>query len=159
MTRFVIITAHDPNLVIGKDGALPWRIPEDLQHFKKTTLGFPVLMGRGVFEELNEKPLPGRENFVLTSRNYEQVTTFKSIPEAVKSLKEDGFEKVFIIGGGKIYSQMMDYADALIITEIHQEYDGDTFFPEYRHTIGEKWKEVSREDFEKFSFVEYERLN
>lgn len=158
MTRFIIIAAHDPNLVIGRDGRLPWHIPEDLRHFKQTTLGYPLLMGRVVFEELGEKPLPGRENFVLTSRGYPNVTTFKNIPEALESLRKKNCEKVFIIGGGEIYRQMMDDADALIITEIHTEYDGDTFFPEYRNEIGKVWKETSRINHEGYSFVEYERI-
>ena len=123
----IIIVAHDKNLVIGKDGALPWRIPDDLKHFKQTTLGFPLLMGRGVFEELGCKPLPGRENFVLTSRSYDNVTCFKSIPEALEAL--DSYNQFFIIGGGKIYSQMLDLADEMIVTEVHDSYEGDTFFP------------------------------
>jgi dihydrofolate reductase len=158
MTEFVIIVAHDPNLVIGKDGTLPWRIPEDLKHFKETTLGHPLLMGRGVFEELGEKPLPGRENFVLTARDYPQVTTFTSIPEAIRFFKEKETETVFIIGGGKIYAQMMDIADKMIVTLVKESYDGDTFFPEYRTNIGTVWKETSRTDFERFTLIEYTRI-
>lgn len=156
----IIIAAHDPNLVIGKDGSLPWRYKEDLKFFKNTTMGHPLLMGRVVFEELNEKPLPGREAIVLSkSREYEHVPTFKSINEALEYLKANDYEKVFIIGGGEIYRQMMDKADEMIITEIHESYDGDTYFPEYRDTIGEKWREVSREKNDELSFVKYERIN
>jgi len=158
MTEFVIIVAHDPNLVIGKDGRLPWRIPEDLKLFKQTTLGHPLLMGRGVFEELGEKPLPGRENFVLTSRDYPQVTTFTSIPDAVKYFKDSNFELVFIIGGGKIYSQMMDVADRLIVTLVKESYEGDVYFPEYRNHIGTVWQEISRKEFELFELIEYKRV-
>ena len=158
--KLCIIAAHDPNLVIGKDGSLPWHFKVDLQFFKKTTMGYPLLMGRIVFEELNEKPLPGREAFVLTrSKSYDHVKTFEDIEEAVTYLKESDYEKVFIIGGGEIYSQMLDMADELIITEIHDTYDGDTFFPDYREDIGVIWKEVYRDDHDDLSFVKYKRKN
>ncbi|MDZ7714736.1 MAG: dihydrofolate reductase [Balneolaceae bacterium] len=149
-----IIVAHDPNLVIGKDGTLPWHYSEDLKYFKKVTLGHPILMGRGVFEELDEKPLPGRENIVLSrSRNYDHVPTFASLKDALEYLEDN--DTVFVIGGGKVYEQLLPEADKLYVTEIHKEFDGDTFFPEYRDGIGEKWLETSREDFGEFSFVVY----
>ncbi len=157
MPRFITIAAHDPDLVIGKDGELPWRIPEDLRHFKNTTMGKPMLMGRGVFEEFNEKPLPGRPCYVLTSGNYSNVTTFRSIEEAVNYFEKSNYDEVFIIGGGQIYKQTMDLADRLIITEVHQSYGGDVFFPEYRHEVGKTWQEIEREDHDGFSFVTYER--
>ncbi len=154
--KLILIAAHDPNLVIGKDGELPWRYPEDLKFFKKITLGHTLLMGRVVFEELNEKPLPGREAAVLTrTKSYSHVPTFESIEEALDFLSDK--EKVFVIGGGEIYSQMIEMADQLIITEIHKEYPGDTFFPDYRDNIGAKWQEISREDGEELSFVNYYR--
>lgn len=156
--KLILIAAHDPNLVIGKDGELPWRYPEDLKFFKKTTLGHTLLMGRVVFEELNEKPLPGRDAVVLTrTKSYSNVPTFESVEDALDFLSDE--EKIFVIGGGEIYSQMIDMADQLIITEIHQEYPGDTFFPDYREEIGTKWEEISREDGEEISFVKYNRKN
>lgn len=155
--RLIIIAAHDPNLVIGKDGSLPWHYSEDLKFFKKTTMGSPLLMGRGVFEELNEKPLPGRRNVVLSrSKNYGHVATFSSIEDAIQYLSED--DKVFIIGGGEIYRQTMDLADELVITEIKEQYEGDTFFPEYRDEIGTTWEEVWREDHDFLSFVRYIKM-
>src|SRR5690625_6086602 len=85
--KLIIVAAHDPNLAIGKDGTLPWYYPEDLKFFKKTTIGSPVLMGRGVFEELNEKPLPGRRNIVLSrTRTYSGTESFPSIQEALEAL-------------------------------------------------------------------------
>lgn len=154
---FSLIVAHDPNLVIGKDGKLPWHYSEDLKFFKRTTMGYPLLMGRVVFEELNERPLPGRENVVLSrSRSYEQVKTFRSVEEALEYLQNH--EKVFVIGGGEIYRQIIDIADELIVTQIKKEYPGDTFFVEYREGIGSVWKEVWREDHEEFSFVRYSRV-
>ncbi|WP_234572839.1 dihydrofolate reductase [Rhodohalobacter sp. 614A] len=156
--KLSIIVAHDPNLVIGKDGELPWHFSEDLKFFKKTTMGSPILMGRGVFEELNEKPLPGRENVVLSrSKSYDHVPTFKSIDKALDHLS--GHAQVFVIGGGEIYKQTINRVDELIITQVKKEYDGDTFFPEYRNQIGEVWEEVRREDHDKFSFVKYSRIH
>ncbi|TVQ00666.1 MAG: dihydrofolate reductase [Balneolaceae bacterium] len=155
--RLIIIAAHDPNLVIGKDGTLPWHYSEDLKFFKKTTMGSPLLMGRGVFEELNEKPLPGRLNVVLSrSKNYSHVPTFSLIDTALQYLSDH--DKVFIIGGGEIYRQTLDMADELVITEVKEEYDGDTFFPEYRDQIGTIWKEAWREDHDSLSFVRYIKM-
>jgi len=155
--KLAIIVAHDPNLVIGKDGDLPWHYTEDLAYFKKTTMGHPLLMGRRVFEELNEKPLPGRKNIVLSrSRTYDHVPTFASIDEALEYLKNE--EIAFCIGGGEIYRQILPRADKLFVTEIHQEYEGDTYFPEYRDQIGSAWKEIKRESRQALDFVVYERI-
>lgn len=154
--KLKLIAAHDPNLVIGKDGGLPWHYPEDLKFFKKNTMDSPIIMGRGVFEELNQIPLPGRKNIVLsTTRSYENVDTFDSLEKALDVVKDE--DEVFIIGGGELYRQTIELADELIITEIHKNYDGDTFFPEYRDQIGSDWREVSREDGDELSFVIYER--
>lgn len=155
--KLSIIVAHDPNLVIGKDGSLPWHFPEDLKFFKKTTMGHPILMGRGVFEEIGEKPLPGRENVVLSrSKNYDHVPTFNSIDAALEYLSDE--EHVFIIGGGEIYRQTINQVDELIVTEVKERYEGDTFFPEYRDEIGDVWKEMWRESHQKFDFVQYEKI-
>ena len=155
--RVILIAAHDPNLVIGKNGELPWHYSEDLKFFKKQTMGHPIVMGRIVFEELNEKPLPGRENIVLSrSKSYDHVKSFKSIDEALEYLKER--EKVFIIGGGEIYRQTIERADELIITEIKKEFEGDTFFPEYRGQNGSDWKEYSRKERNEFDFVKLKKV-
>jgi dihydrofolate reductase len=122
-------------------------------------MGYPLLMGRIVFEELNEKPLPGREALVLSrSKSYDHVQSFNTIDSAIDFIKKSDYEKVFVIGGGEIYKQMIDIADKLIITEIHEAHEGDTFFPEYRDKIGETWKEVSRDDRDELSFVKYDRI-
>lgn len=152
-----IIAAHDPNLVIGNNGGLPWHYSEDLKFFKKETMGFPLIMGRVVFEELNEKPLPGRKNIVLSrSKNYPNVDTYTGIDQALQKVQDE--EKVFIIGGGEIYRQTINIADELIITEIKKEYPGDTYFPEYRDDIGTVWKEYWKEDHPDFTFKKYRRL-
>lgn len=155
--KIIIIVAHDPNLVIGKDGSLPWHYSEDLKFFKKVTMGSPLLMGRVVFEELNEKPLPGRENVVLSrSKKYDHVKTFDSIDGALNYLS--GHEKIFIIGGGEIYRQLIGRTDELVVTKIKQEYEGDTYFVDYRMDIGAIWEEVWREDHDQFSFIRYKRV-
>lgn len=154
----VIIVAHDPNLVIGNEGGLPWHYSDDLKYFKKVTMGHPMLMGRGVFEELDEKPLPGRENVVLSrTRNYEHVPTFSSVEEALEYL--EGEELVFVIGGGEVYRQLLPQTDKLFVTEIRQSYEGDTYFPEYRDDISSVWKEVKRDDRGELSFVIYDRIS
>lgn len=151
-----LIAAHDPNLVIGKEGGLPWHYSEDLKHFKETTSGSTIIMGRGVFEELNEIPLPNRKNIVLSrTKIYDNVDSCHSLDAALESVNE---KEVYIIGGGVLYRQAIDKADKLIITEIHKEYDGDTYFPEYRDKIGTIWQEKKREDGDELSFVTYERI-
>lgn len=152
-----LIVAHDPNLVIGKNGALPWRYPEDLKHFKETTLGHTMIMGRGVFEELKEKALPGRKNVVLSkTKNYTHVPHFRSLEEALE--EEQDQEEVFIIGGGVLYKQTLPIADKLIVTLVKKEFVGDTFFPEYRDEIGTTWKETDRKESEDLAFITYERI-
>ncbi len=155
--RWVLIVAHDEALVIGNKGGLPWKQPEDMRHFKQTTMGHPILMGRGVYEELGEKPLPGRENFVISSKKWENVKSFESIPEAMTYLSK--YEKVFVIGGSKLYESIMPYIDEMIVTEVVGIHEGDVYFPEYRHGIGKVWKEVSRRAADGMSFVVYHRLH
>lgn len=150
-----IVVAHDPNLVIGKEGGLPWRYPEDLKHFKNTTMGGTMIMGRGVFEELNEIPLPGRKNIVLTrSKTYENVDTYTSLEIALDELNE---EEVFIIGGGVLYRAALPQADKMIVTQVNKEYDGDTYFPEYRDDIGKTWIETDRRETADLTFLVFER--
>ncbi|MDX1671530.1 MAG: dihydrofolate reductase [Balneolaceae bacterium] len=156
--KIALIVAHDPNLVIGSEGGLPWHFPEDLKYFKRVTTGHPILMGRTVFEEIDEKPLPDRENLVLSrSRSYEHVPTFDTIESALEYAKGDPW--LFVIGGGEVYRQLIDRSDRLYVTEIKQEFEGDTFFPEYRDAIGSRWGEISRDDREELSFVVYERIS
>jgi len=152
-----MIVAHDPNLVIGRDGSLPWRIPEDLAHFKERTTGHAIVMGRGVFEELGEKPLPNRRNIVLSrSRSYENVEVCRNRDEVLEQLKDQ--KKFYIIGGAEIYRLFYPVCNRLEVTQIHKEYHGDTLFPEYRHDIGSVWKEIFREERRDFTFIDFERI-
>lgn len=154
--KLVLIVAHDEALVIGKEGGLPWRLPADLKHFKETTMGHPILMGRGVFEELNEKPLPGRENIVISSKTWDHVKSFTTISAALDYLRHH--DTVFVIGGAKLYASMMDLVDSMMVTEVQGVHEGDTFFPDYRSDIGQVWQEVSKRETEGLTFKEYHRL-
>lgn len=153
--KLALIVAHDEALVIGKDGALPWRLPADLKHFKETTMGKPILMGRGVFEELNERPLPGRENIVISAKKWDSIKSFTSPEEALAYLHNH--DTVFVIGGAQLYASMMDLVDSMIVTEVPGIHEGDTFFPDYRPDIGRVWQEISRREADGLTFKEYRR--
>lgn len=155
----IIIVAVSENNVIGKDGDIPWHIPEDLKHFKEKTTGNSVIMGRKTFKSLPEdyRPLPNRKNIVLTRSGLEEkpkgVEEVESFEDAYESAEEYG-EKAFVIGGASIYEQALDDVERIVLTRIHEEYDGDTFFPEINE---EKWEEVERDNRENLSFIEYTR--
>jgi dihydrofolate reductase len=124
-----IIVAYANNRVIGKDGKIPWHLPNDSQHFKRITSGHVVVMGRKTFESIGH-PLSQRRNIVLTS------STTLAVPGVeVMHSKDDvlALDDVFIIGGASVYKQFLDVADCLYITEIALEIDGDTFFPAWDH--------------------------
>lgn len=155
--ELAIIVARAKNGVIGINNTLPWRLPEDLKHFKNTTLGHPIIMGRNTWESLG-KALPGRRNIVV-SRNpdYEAsgAEVFTSLENAIDACT--GNEKVFIIGGAQIYDEALAYVDKLIITEVDLDVDGDAFFPNIDDMM---WQEISREEHHNgelaYAFVTYE---
>lgn len=157
---FSIIAAVGKNRELGKDGKLVFRLPSDLAFFKETTLGHPVLMGLNTFKSL-PKVLPGRKNYVLT-----RSTDFEA-PEGVEIVRDldkfvadfqDSSEEVFVIGGGMVYAQMLEYADKLYLTEVDAEADADTFFPEFDKT---KYNRVElgagEENGLKFTFTRYDK--
>jgi dihydrofolate reductase len=151
-----LIAAHDENLVIGKDGDLPWHIPEDLRYFTGKTKGHPLVMGRKTWESIGAVPLKNRENIVISrSGNWDNATVFKSLDAALEYLKDR--DLVYIGGGAGIYEETLPIADKLVLTHVSGKHDGDTFFPEYRDQIGTVWIESFREDHDGFSFVTYER--
>lgn len=128
MTVLHLIVACTRSGVIGKDGKLPWHLPEDLKHFKETTLGKPVIMGRKTWESL-PRALPGRLNVVITRQpNYvaEGATIVASIDEALEVVK--AYEDAFIIGGAEIYRQAMDRVTVAHITLVEIDLDGDAYF-------------------------------
>ena len=159
--RISVIAALAKNRVIGIENRLPWRLPEDLAHFKALTLGHPILMGRKTFESLG-RPLPGRTNIVITrnaSYKPDGCLVADSIPGAI-ALCADA-DEVFFIGGAELYAQAIPLADRLYLTEVGIEAEGDAWFPDYDRSA---FSEVSREphtgergDALRFDFVLYER--
>jgi dihydrofolate reductase len=130
--KIVFVVAVSRNGVIGRDGVLPWRIPSDLKRFREITMGKPVIMGRRTWEGLPRRPLPGRENIVVTrSSNYEApgAHVVQSIAEAVAKARTFKAEEIAVIGGGEVFREMMDRCDRLYLTEIDLVTDGDTFMP------------------------------
>ena len=152
--KILIIAALDRNRVIGKDGKLPWHLPEDLKRFKRITSGHVVLMGRKTYESLG-KPLPNRRNVVLSSQPLEGVESYRSLSEALQAL--EGIDLVFIIGGGEVFRQALPIADGLYLTIVEGTHEGDAYFPEYERLIGSTFTVLSKEDHEGYSFVEYAR--
>jgi len=147
--RIALIVAMADNRVIGRDGDLPWRIPADLKHFKATTMGKPIVMGRKTFESIG-KPLPGRANIVVTRGNApfpDSVDVAGDIDAALaiaqKRAEESGADEIMIIGGATLYAATLPYADRLYLTEVHATVEGDTCFPAFDR---DEWREVERED-------------
>ena len=153
--KLILIAALTRNRVIGKDRTVPWDIPEDMQRFKRLTLGHVVLMGRGTYEALSS-PLTNRRNVVLTSRKIDGVETYPTIAQALDVLKNE--EDVYVIGGGQIFAQLLLSAAELRLTLVEQEVDGDTFFPPYEHLIGSLFRLASKDEHESFSFLDYVRV-
>ena len=156
--RVYLVAAVASNGIIGANGELPWRLPEDLQHFKRITTGHPVIMGRRTWESL-KGPLPGRDNIVVTgTAGYEAPgAAVASSLEAALALCL-GESVVFVIGGSRLFAESLPFAAGQVMTEIDREFEGDTWFPEYDRS---RWKESQRERHVtaggmKFDFVLYE---
>jgi dihydrofolate reductase len=158
--RIYLVAAVAANGIIGSKGHLPWNLPEDLRHFKKLTLGHPVIMGRRTWESL-KGPLPGRENIVVTrTRGYDAPgAAVASSLDAALALCA-GQPVAFVIGGTELFASALPLAAGLVMTEIHRDYAGDTWFPDYERS---QWRESQREphtaasDGMRFDFVLYER--
>ncbi len=155
---FALIAATDTANCIGKNGTLPWHIPEDLAHFKKLTEGKTVLMGRKTWESLPEKyrPLPNRVNIVITRQNNYAlpagVLHYDSVDAALAAHPN---KDIIVIGGGEIFTQTIGRADTLFMTHINQTVESCTaFFPPIDL---KKWRETERDDRDGFSFVAYRR--
>lgn len=136
-----IVVAYSNNRCIGQDNALPWHLPADLAHFKQTTLGHPIVMGRNTWESIG-RPLPGRENIVI-SRNPD----YQADGAIVCANIEDAIAQctnapvICIIGGAQIYQQTLPLVDQIYATEVHTHVDGDSFFP----PLGAEWQEQQRQ--------------
>lgn len=144
-TKVVMVVARARGGVIGFRGQMLWRLSKDFAHFKRVTLGHPLVMGRTTFESIG-KPLPGRQSIVLTrdpSWSYDGVLVASTIEEAIALGAElDG--TVSIGGGGAVYDAAMHYATDQIISEIDAEFEGDTFYPDFDET---EWEETRRDDY------------
>lgn len=159
--RISLIAALAQNRVIGIENRLPWKLPEDLAHFKALTLGHPILMGRKTFESLG-RPLPGRRNIVITRNpNYQSpgCEVAGSIADAIELCVDA--EEAFFIGGAKLYAQVLSLVDRMYLTEVQTQARGDAWFPEFDrtaftetsrvHNLGEKGDPLP------FDFVIYDR--
>ena len=139
-----IVVAASANNVIGVNGQLPWRLPEDLQHFKQITMGKPMIMGRATFESIG-RALPGRQSIVLsrqTGFEAEGCDVVTTVEDAIKAAGDA--EEVMIIGGGEIYRQFLPQADRIYLTRVQAEVDGDTLFPEIEL---DEWEVVAVEEY------------
>jgi dihydrofolate reductase len=155
-----LIFAKARNGVIGKHNAMPWHLPEDMAHFKRVTLGCPVIMGRKTWDSIPARfrPLPGRMNVVVTR----QVGWSETGAQPSSSLENalslcEHFENVWVMGGAQIYAQALPLADTAVVTEIDADFEGDAFAPQF----GPQWRETSREAHTavtglNFSFVTYQ---
>jgi dihydrofolate reductase len=146
--QLTAIVAMTPDRVIGRGGALPWHLPEDLAFFKRSTSGHPVVMGRKTFESIG-KPLPKRRNIVLTRDPAWSAPGAEVIhrPEELASLPEI-HGRVFIIGGAEIYAAFMPQLDDLLVSHVFARYEGDTFFPEFEAQFPVSEPEERHADFE-----------
>ena len=157
VSEIIIIVAIAKNYVIGNKGQIPWHISEDFKHFKELTLNHPIIMGKNTFISLPIKPLPKRENIVLTYKdddfNNKDVIIKHSLKDAIDYCKLKD-QDVYVIGGGFVYKQAMEFATKLEITKIDKEYVGDTFFPKIDDNI---WKIIKEEKKDGFSFLTYIR--
>lgn len=159
MSNLTIVVAMDFHRGIGINNQLPWRLPEDLAHFKRVTLNQPIIMGRKTFESIG-RPLPKRRNIVVTRNlnwRHDGVEVVHSLNEAMQLI---GDEPASIVGGAEIYKEALPHTKRLIITRIYSAYNCDTFFPQLNY---HDWKEVARETHTSFehkfdyAFITYRR--
>lgn len=143
--KLSLIAAVDQNMGIGKNNQLLCHLPNDLKRFKKITMGKPIVMGRRTFQSIG-KPLPGRRNIVISTTQpaIEGTEVYQDIDEALASCDKD--DEIMIIGGATLYQQLIDKADTLYLTHIHETFDADTFFPEFN---AEQWQVISSESVSK----------
>ena len=157
--KLFLVYARAANGAIGKDGGLPWHIPADLKHFKSLTTGKPMIMGRKTFESF-PSPLPNRRHIVLTRDSDWQADGAERAMSVPEALAAAGGEETAVFGGADVFLLFEPQAERIEMTQIHAEYDGDTFMDAPDET---RWKEIAREDREAqgdtpaFSFITYER--
>ena len=149
--RLVLIAAVARNGVIGHEGGIPWHLPEDFAHFKATTLGHTLVMGRATYDSIG-RPLPGRTTIVLTRDPawYADGVLVAHDLDSALFLAEDLPGDIYVAGGAHVYAAALPFADEQVLTEVHQEPDGDTFYPSFDR---EQWVEKRRERREDFDHV------
>ncbi|MEM5519718.1 dihydrofolate reductase [Sulfitobacter sp. AS59] len=136
-----LIVGKAVNGAIGRDGTIPWHVPEDLKSFQRETLGGALIMGRNTWDSLPVKPLPKRLNIVVSSRPNAAEIVVPSVAKAIKMASAQGYDRVYGIGGAGIYQEMLTLADRLLISEVDVEIaDADTFFPTF---AAEDWRVVN----------------
>jgi dihydrofolate reductase len=159
--RLVMIAAIAANGVIGADGEMPWHYPADLDHFRETTTGHPVIVGRVTFEAIRERlggPLPDRDTVVLTSdpaRFDGDVTAVDSREAAIEAAAATGATTAYVAGGASVYETFLPVADELLLTELDESVAGDTTFPA---VAWDRWVETEREADDAFDIVRYHRV-
>lgn len=144
--RIALIVAAADNDVIGRNNQLPWHLPDEFRHFKRTTLGHHVIMGRRTWESQGSKPLPNRVNVVVTSQeNYaaDGGRVAASLDDALALAGAAGDEEAFVIGGERLFAEALPIADRLYLTRVHAEPEGDTRFPSFD---ADDWRVVAREE-------------
>ena len=153
-----LVVARADNGVIGKDGKLPWHLPADLKHFKRVTLGAPMIMGRKTFESLPGL-LPGRRHIVLTRDSDWEADGAEIARTAEGAIDLAGGERVSVIGGAEIFALFESLADAVELTEVHLDAEGDTVMPPFAEGWGEVYREahVAADGLPAYSFVRLER--
>ena len=140
-----LIVAVSSNNVIGKENKLPWHLPNDLKYFKNTTWAMPIIMGRKTYESIG-KPLPGRTNIVIsrnTEWNADGTFSVQTLEQAIELSNQLQVKELFIIGGAEIFNTSLPLAKRIYLTRIHQDFDGDVFFPNVNE---ENWKMISNRD-------------
>jgi dihydrofolate reductase len=152
-----IVAAVARNGVIGVDGGLPWRLPDDLRRFKELTLGHVLVMGRRTYESIG-RPLPGRTTVVLTRRDdwdprSSEVLVARGVHEAIEAAAAID-DEVFVVGGARVYADALPLADRLELTWVDAEPEGDTHFPDVDWGA---WREVRREEADGIAYASYER--
>jgi len=160
--KISMVVAMDAKGVIGRDNGLPWHLPADLQHFKRTTMGKPILMGRKTHESIG-RSLPGRTNIVITRDSGYQAdgcVVVHSIDAALEAAGDQ--DEIMVIGGAEFYRQVLPRTDTIYLTRIHESFDGDTRFPDLNAA---DWREVERSDqvadarnLHDYSFIRLDRV-
>lgn len=154
-----IIAAMSENRVIGKDGQIPWRIPEDLRRFKELTTPHPIIMGRKTFDSIG-RPLPKRSNIVLSRDiDFNPIGIYRTprLKDAISFASELDKERIFIIGGGEIYRQTLYLTQRLFLTVIDGNFEGDTYFPNYSVFNKVVYEEHRESNGFRYRFLELEK--